>query len=211
MPQCGFSAKTLTILEKAGVSFLTVDVLDSVVNPYVREAVKAFSGWPTIPQLFVGGELLGGADIVSEMASRGHLQKALEGSAVSHDEVASNSSPENAFSPQRGEVNLIGNSSRPVASKLCKLLNDRFDLFSLAVQDDSAAHAGDAGAAEMGLTSESHFSVHITASEFEGQSLVQRQQLVFEALSEVMPRIHALSLVTQSPGEAGARSRAMLR
>lgn len=63
-PQCGFSAVTVQILSHLGVPFAAVNVLE---DPEVREGIKVFSNWPTIPQLYVKGEFVGGADIVREM------------------------------------------------------------------------------------------------------------------------------------------------
>src|SRR6201995_4253559 len=63
-PQCGFSAMTVQILSNLGVKFKSVNVLE---DPEVREGIKAFSNWPTIPQLYVKGEFVGGADILREM------------------------------------------------------------------------------------------------------------------------------------------------
>ena len=63
-PQCGFSAMTVQILSSLGVKFKAVNVLE---DPAVREGIKAFSNWPTIPQLYVKGEFVGGADILREM------------------------------------------------------------------------------------------------------------------------------------------------
>ena len=71
MPQCGFSARTSGLLREIGVPFETVNVLDESSNPGVREAVKEFGQWPTIPQLYVSGKLVGGADIVMEMYQEG--------------------------------------------------------------------------------------------------------------------------------------------
>lgn len=73
-PQCGFSARTVSILHGLGVDFAHVDVL---ADPAVREGVKAYSDWPTLPQLFVDGEFVGGADIVQEMAADGSLAELL--------------------------------------------------------------------------------------------------------------------------------------
>jgi len=78
-PACGFSYKVLTILsEVAGQNFEVVNVLDEVYNPGLREAIKTYSQWPTIPQLYIGGEFVGGADIVEQMHSTGELREALE-------------------------------------------------------------------------------------------------------------------------------------
>ena len=74
MPQCGFSAQVVQILDKLVPSYETIDVLRS---PELRDGIKEFSQWPTIPQLFVGGEFIGGCDIVREMNASGELPKLL--------------------------------------------------------------------------------------------------------------------------------------
>lgn len=77
MPQCGFSAQAIQVLQASGVTNLfTVDVLQ---NPEVRQGIKEFANWPTIPQLYVNGEFVGGSDIIKEMYQSGELQKLLEG------------------------------------------------------------------------------------------------------------------------------------
>ena len=73
-PACGFSARTVAILQSLGTQFAAVDVLP---DPRIRQELSAISDWPTIPQLFVNGELVGGCDIVSEMYQSGELQEAL--------------------------------------------------------------------------------------------------------------------------------------
>ncbi len=73
-PQCGFSAKAVATLDDIGVEFAHVDVLS---DPEIREGIKAYGDWPTIPQLYVGGELLGGSDIIVQMAGSGELQRLL--------------------------------------------------------------------------------------------------------------------------------------
>ncbi|MEF8700098.1 MAG: Grx4 family monothiol glutaredoxin [Candidatus Accumulibacter sp. UW26] len=76
-PQCGFSATTVQILKACGVSsFMSVNVLD---NPEIRNGIKEYANWPTIPQLYVRGEFVGGCDIMREMYQDGELQKLLEG------------------------------------------------------------------------------------------------------------------------------------
>jgi monothiol glutaredoxin len=77
-PQCGFSARVVQVLESYGVPFKTVDVLE---NPLVREGVKEFASWPTIPQLYVGGQFVGGCDIVCEMHEQGELEPLLREAA----------------------------------------------------------------------------------------------------------------------------------
>ena len=72
MPQCGFSAQVVKILDALLPSYETVDVLRS---PEIRDGIKAISQWPTIPQLYVDGQFIGGCDIVREMNASGELQK----------------------------------------------------------------------------------------------------------------------------------------
>ncbi len=70
-PQCGFSARVVQILSHMNVPFQTANVLE---DPALREGIKAFSNWPTIPQLYVKGELVGGCDIITEMYQSGELE-----------------------------------------------------------------------------------------------------------------------------------------
>ena len=70
-PMCGFSAATVEVLREVGVPFKAVDVL---AEPEKRDAIKALSNWPTIPQVYVGGKFIGGCDIVREMHARGELE-----------------------------------------------------------------------------------------------------------------------------------------
>jgi monothiol glutaredoxin len=71
MPQCGFSAAVVHILSEVGVKFKAVDVLK---DPEIRQGIKEFSNWPTIPQLYVKGEFVGGCDIIKEMFEQGELE-----------------------------------------------------------------------------------------------------------------------------------------
>jgi len=73
-PACGFSARTVAALQSLGARFAAVDVLP---DPRIRAELSAISNWPTIPQLFIGGELAGGCDIVTEMYESGELEEAL--------------------------------------------------------------------------------------------------------------------------------------
>ena len=76
LPQCGFSAMAIQVLQASGVKELfTVNVLE---NAEIRQGIKEFASWPTIPQLYVGGEFVGGSDIMREMYQSGELQKVLE-------------------------------------------------------------------------------------------------------------------------------------
>jgi monothiol glutaredoxin len=70
-PQCGFSSKAVTILEHCGVGYESVDVLQDME---IRQGIKGYSDWPTIPQLYVKGEFVGGSDIMMEMYEAGELQ-----------------------------------------------------------------------------------------------------------------------------------------
>ncbi|MFM8331244.1 MAG: Grx4 family monothiol glutaredoxin [Candidatus Methylumidiphilus sp.] len=74
-PECGFSAKAVAALQATGIDFAYVNVL---ANPFIREKLPSISRWPTYPQLFVAGELVGGADIVEEMARSNSLKPLLE-------------------------------------------------------------------------------------------------------------------------------------
>lgn len=79
-PQCGFSAAAVQVLKASGVQNLfTVNVLE---DPDIRQGIKEYSNWPTIPQLYVNGEFIGGADILREMYQTGELKKVLEGVAA---------------------------------------------------------------------------------------------------------------------------------
>ncbi len=81
MPQCGFSAAVTNLLSTLQVKFKGVDVLQDME---FREGIKQFSNWPTIPQLYVKGEFVGGCDIVREMAESGELQQIFEEKGVAH-------------------------------------------------------------------------------------------------------------------------------
>jgi monothiol glutaredoxin len=73
-PMCGFSARTVAVLQSLGRPFAAVDILP---DPRIRQELSALSNWPTIPQLFVDGELVGGCDIITEMYQSGELQQVL--------------------------------------------------------------------------------------------------------------------------------------
>src|ERR1700722_17159662 len=87
-PACGFSARTVSMLQSLGARFAAVDILP---DPRIRQELSAISKWPTIPQLFVDGELIGGADIVTEMYQSGELAEALGLEAP--EPVAADSAP----------------------------------------------------------------------------------------------------------------------
>jgi monothiol glutaredoxin len=82
MPQCGFSMQVAQILGHLGVEFKDINVLENVS---VRDGIKAYSNWPTIPQLYVKGEFVGGCDIVREMFQAGELQELLAAKGVAHN------------------------------------------------------------------------------------------------------------------------------
>jgi monothiol glutaredoxin len=75
MPQCGFSMTVINILKQLKVKFNGIDVL---ADPEIRQGIKDFSNWPTVPQLYVKGEFIGGCDIAKEMYEKGELQKLLK-------------------------------------------------------------------------------------------------------------------------------------
>ncbi|NIR84690.1 MAG: Grx4 family monothiol glutaredoxin [Gammaproteobacteria bacterium] len=77
-PQCGFSGRTVQILQACGTRFASVDVL---ADQEIREGIKQYSNWPTIPQLYIKGEFIGGSDIVMEMYQKGELQQKLADAA----------------------------------------------------------------------------------------------------------------------------------
>ena len=78
-PQCGFSAAVVEVLKRSGVEFHTVNVLE---DPAVRQGIKDFANWPTIPQLYVRGEFVGGCDIVRDLFEAGELQPILDGASA---------------------------------------------------------------------------------------------------------------------------------
>ena len=75
-PQCGFSGRSVQILQACGAKFASVNVL---ADAEVREGIKQFSNWPTIPQLYIKGEFIGGCDIMTELYQKGELQKLVSG------------------------------------------------------------------------------------------------------------------------------------
>jgi monothiol glutaredoxin len=80
-PQCGFSSRAVEILKKCGVQFKDVNVL---ADPAVRQGIKDFSNWPTVPQVYIDGKFVGGSDILMDMFQSGELQKMLgEGTSTS--------------------------------------------------------------------------------------------------------------------------------
>jgi monothiol glutaredoxin len=92
-PACGFSARTVAILQSLQAPFAAVDILP---DPRIRQELSAISGWPTIPQLFVGGELVGGCDIITEMYESGELADTLavaDSDAAPVEAVANSTQP----------------------------------------------------------------------------------------------------------------------
>ena len=75
-PQCGFSGKSVQMLKACGAQFKGIDVL---ADAEIRDGIKRFSNWPTIPQLYIRGEFIGGCDIMSELYEKGELQKLVSG------------------------------------------------------------------------------------------------------------------------------------
>ncbi len=85
MPQCGFSSRVAGVLNYMGVEYTDVNVL---ADPEIRQGIKDFSDWPTIPQLYVKGEFVGGCDIVTEMTLSGELDQLFEAKGVSYNKEA---------------------------------------------------------------------------------------------------------------------------
>ena len=81
-PQCGFSAQAVQMLSMLGVKFKGVDIL---IDPSLRQGIKDFSSWPTVPQLYIKGEFIGGCDIMREMMESGELQKTLADKGVAFE------------------------------------------------------------------------------------------------------------------------------
>ena len=82
MPQCGFSSRVAGVLNYMGVAFKDVNVLE---DPALRDGIKSFSDWPTIPQLYVKGEFVGGCDIITEMFQNGELKDTLAENGIQLD------------------------------------------------------------------------------------------------------------------------------
>jgi len=82
MPMCGFSARTVEALKACGVAFSAVNVLQ---DPDIREGIKAYGQWPTLPQLYVGGELVGGCDITVELYQTGQLEPMLKAATAASE------------------------------------------------------------------------------------------------------------------------------
>ncbi len=87
MPQCGFSSRVAGVLNYMGVNFVDVNVL---ADPDIRQGIKDFSDWPTIPQLYVKGEFVGGCDIVTEMTLSGELDQLFDAKGIAYDKDAAN-------------------------------------------------------------------------------------------------------------------------
>ena len=87
MPQCGFSSRVAGVLNFMGIEYKDINVLEDEV---IRQGIKDFSDWPTIPQLYVKGEFVGGCDIITEMTLSGELDQLFEDSGVTYDKDAAN-------------------------------------------------------------------------------------------------------------------------
>ncbi|PJE36132.1 monothiol glutaredoxin, Grx4 family [Pseudooceanicola lipolyticus] len=87
MPQCGFSSRVAGVLNYMGVSFKDVNVL---ADEAIRQGIKDFSDWPTVPQLYVKGEFVGGCDIITEMTLSGELDTLFDNTGVAYDKDAAN-------------------------------------------------------------------------------------------------------------------------
>ncbi len=129
-PECGFSAQVVKILDELLPSYETVDMLRS---PELREGIKEFSQWPTIPQLYVGGQFIGGCDIVREMNASGELQK-LIGKEVSEPKTPTITLSEAATNPNQPA------SVRELSAQELKAMLDRGEvtLFDVRPEDERA-------------------------------------------------------------------------
>jgi monothiol glutaredoxin len=78
-PQCGFSGRAVQLLKACGVDAKTIKTVNVLEDPEVRQGIKEYSQWPTIPQLYIKGEFIGGSDIMMEMYENGELQKTITG------------------------------------------------------------------------------------------------------------------------------------
>ena len=87
MPQCGFSSRVAGVLNYMGIEYADVNVLE---DEGIRQGIKEFSDWPTIPQLYVKGEFVGGCDIITEMTLSGELDQLFEDKGVAYDKEAAN-------------------------------------------------------------------------------------------------------------------------
>jgi monothiol glutaredoxin len=104
-PACGFSARAVAALQSVGTPFAAVDILP---DPRIRQELSALSGWPTIPQLFVGGELLGGSDIIVEMYESGELAEAVGAEPAAGAEEPAPLQPQAAQPAPLGIENRLG-------------------------------------------------------------------------------------------------------
>ena len=84
-PQCGFSSRVVGVLNYLGISYLDINVLE---NPEIRDGIKQYSDWPTIPQLYVNGEFVGGCDIVTEMTLSGELDELFDSHGIIYNREA---------------------------------------------------------------------------------------------------------------------------
>ena len=105
MPACGFSARTVAAIQATGAPFAAVDILP---DPRIRQELSALSNWPTIPQLFVDGELIGGADIVTEMYESGELHDALGVQAPDPATAQAEAAGADPTAPPMGIENRLG-------------------------------------------------------------------------------------------------------
>ncbi len=111
-PACGFSARTAGALNALGVKYAALDILP---DPRIREELSGISGWPTIPQLFVDGELVGGADIVAEMYESGELAQVIGVQPPADAPTDAPAAAEPGAPPLQIDNNLVENALRPVA------------------------------------------------------------------------------------------------
>ncbi len=136
-PQCGFSSKAISALEATGVAYMHVDVLS---DGEIREGIKAYGDWPTIPQLYIGGELVGGSDIIMQMAASGELHAALGQPAPDR------TPPDIEITPAAAEMlrTAIANAGAGVSLQI-EIDNGYNASLQLAQHDDAAIASESAG------------------------------------------------------------------
>ncbi|MFU8787935.1 MAG: Grx4 family monothiol glutaredoxin [Methylobacter sp.] len=168
-PQCGFSAKAVGLLNATGIPYAFVNVLEA---PFIREKLPSISHWPTYPQLFVNAELVGGCDIIEEMANNGSLLPLLTAAAPKKAETANDTI-------SIGEV--------------VQLVQHGIDDAQVMVEGEGC-----------------DLTVTVVSAQFDGLSIVKKQQLVLATLKQPLAsgKLHAVSVKAFTPDEWAAKQQA---
>jgi len=181
MPQCGFSAKATGVLEDLGVDYAHVNVL---ADQEIREGIKAFGNWPTIPQLYIDGELVGGSDIIEQMASSGELSQLL-GLPAPDRTPPQVTVTEAAAEKLRGALADAGNAALALA------IDARFQpRFQIAPRNDSAIAVETAGLRIQFDPASAHRANGITidwVDDFRGQGLAIDNPNAPKAVQAITP------------------------